>query len=112
MSTNALKRNNDPNEAHPKSSRSPKWMNLLKPIWSKYSRSSEHSHGNVRQRTGSSVQLIKEHAGQVGFSHATLASSQTDGVIAHKGLAPIILPSDPIALLDRLDLLLASHRCG
>jgi hypothetical protein len=38
----------------------------------------------------------------------------------NKGLAeqvgfsrvPIILPSDPIALLDRLDLLLASHRAG
>jgi hypothetical protein len=78
MSTNALKRNNDPNEAHPKSSRSPKWVNLLKPIWSKYSRSSEHSRGNARQHTGSSI----------------------------------ILPSDPIALLDRLDLLLASHRAG
>jgi hypothetical protein len=83
MSTNALKRNNDPNEAHPKSSRSPKWVNLLKPIWSKYSRSSEPA----RQHTGSSVQ-------------------------SNKGLVPVILPSDPIALLDRLDLLLASHRAG
>jgi hypothetical protein len=38
--------------------------------------------------------------------------------LAHKGRArklayqPIILPSDPTALLDRLDLLLASHRAG
>jgi hypothetical protein len=72
MSTNALKRNYNPNEAHPKSSRSLKWVNLLKPICSKYYR------GNVRQHTGSSS----------------------------------ILPGDPIALLDRLDLLLASHRAG
>jgi hypothetical protein len=50
-STNALRRNNDPNETYPKSSRSPKWMNLLKPIWSKYSRASEHSRGIARQHT-------------------------------------------------------------
>jgi hypothetical protein len=78
-STNALRRNNDPNEAHPKSSRSPKWVNLLKPIWSKYSSSGKPT----RQHTGSSVKF-----------------------------APIILPSDPTALLERLDLLLASHRAG
>ena len=33
--TNALKRNNDPNEVYPKSSRGIKWLNLLKPIWEK-----------------------------------------------------------------------------
>jgi hypothetical protein len=92
-STNALRRNNDPNETYPKSRRSPKWMNLLKPIWSKFSRASEHSRGIARQHTGSSVN--KRLAGHVGFSRV-----------------PIILPSDPTALLDRLDLLLASHREG
>jgi hypothetical protein len=89
MSTNALERNNDPNDTYPKSSRSPNRMNLLKPIWSKYSRSSKPA----RQHTGSSVN--KELAEQVGFSRA-----------------PIILPSEPTALLDRLDLLLASHRAS
>jgi hypothetical protein len=58
-------------------------MNLLKPIWNNYSRASEHSRGTARQHTGSSLKL-----------------------------APIVLPSDPIALSDRLDLLLASHRAG
>jgi hypothetical protein len=80
-STNALKRNNDPNEAHPKSSRSPKWVNLLKPIWTKYSRSGEHTHGNARQHIGSSIQSNRGHAEQVGYSRA-----------------PNILPSDPLAL--------------
>ena len=32
-STNTLRRNNDPNETHPKSNRGHKWTNLLKPIW-------------------------------------------------------------------------------
>jgi hypothetical protein len=48
----------------------------------------------ARQHTGSSVN--KGLAEQVGFSQRV----------------PIILPSDPTALLDRLDLLLASHRAG
>jgi hypothetical protein len=48
LSTNTLKRNNDPNETHPKSSRSVKWANLLSPIWSKYSRAG---------KTGSSLKL-------------------------------------------------------
>jgi hypothetical protein len=48
LSTNTLKRNNDPHETHPKSSRSAKWANLLSPIWSKYSRAS-------KQQTGSSL---------------------------------------------------------
>jgi hypothetical protein len=51
MSTNALRRNNYPNENYPKSSKSLKWTNLLKPIWSKYSRASKLAH----QHTGSSV---------------------------------------------------------
>jgi hypothetical protein len=79
ISTNALKWNNKPNETYPKSGKSTKWLNLLKPIWSKYSRASS----TARQHTGSSVKL-----------------------------APIILPSDPLALSDRLDLLLASHQAA
>jgi hypothetical protein len=92
-STNALRRNNDRNETYPKSSRSPQWMKLLKPIWSKYSRASELSRGIARQHTGSSVN--KGLAEQVTFSRV-----------------PIILPSNPTASLDRLDVLLASHRAG
>jgi hypothetical protein len=41
LSTNTLRRNNDPNESYPKSSRSIKWTNLLKPIWSEYPRASK-----------------------------------------------------------------------
>jgi hypothetical protein len=82
------KRNNNPNEMHPKSNGSPRWLNLLKPIWNKsYS----------RQHTGS----LKGNCSLPfprGFSRSN---------VEH-----IILPSDPMALLDRLDLLLASHKAG
>ena len=73
MNTNAMRENNDPNENHPKASRSAKWLNLLSPIWLKY------------------------------------ISKSVKG----KGLRnPVILPCDPTALVDRLDLLLASKQAG
>ena len=65
--TNALHRNNDPNNPFPKGSRSDKWMTLLSPIWRR-------------------------------------------GKFAGKGI--VIMPSDPNALLERLDLLLASQEAG
>ena len=65
--TNALHRNNDPNNPFPKGNRSDKWIDLLSPIWHK-------------------------------------------GKFAGKGI--VIMPSDPNALLERLDLLLASQKTG
>ena len=69
--TNTLRRNNDPNQTYPKSSKSYKWTKLLKPIW---------EHGNYYK--------------------------------SGEGVETIILPSDPQALLQRLDLLLASKKAG
>ena len=69
--TNALHRNNNPNNPYPKGSGSEKWMTLLSPIW----------------RRG---KFAKEFAG--------------------KGI--VIMPIDPNALLERLDLLLASQEAG
>ena len=65
--TNALHRDYNPNNPHPRGSRSDKWMTLLRPIW---------------------------HRGE----------------FAGKGI--IIMPSDPNALLERLDLLLTSQEAG
>ena len=65
--TNALHRNNDPNNPFPKGSKSTKWMTLLSPTW---------------------------HRGK------------------YDGKGVVIMPSDPNALLERLDLLLASQEAG
>ena len=65
--TNALHRNNDPNNPRPKGSGSNKWLTLLRPIWFR-------------------------------------------GEFAGKGI--VIMSSDPNALLERLDLLLASQESG
>ena len=68
VKTNAIHRNNNPNNPYPKSSGSDKWRFLLKDIWY-----------NKEKYEGSGV---------------------------------IVIPSDPNALLERLDLLLASQEAG
>ena len=68
IKTNALHRENDPNNPNPKSSKSGKWKMILGPIW--HNRESYEGEGIV------------------------------------------IMSSDPNALLERLDLLLASQKAG
>ena len=75
--TNTLHHNFDPNNPHPRSSDSPKWQNILSPIWKK----------------------IKAEKGLP-------EPPKTEG----KGV--VVIPSDPNALLERLDLLLASQEAG
>ena len=69
VKTDAMRRNNDPTEPHPKASRSKKWMNIVKPIWEN------------RIKKGSAIKTL-------------------------------VLPSVPNALIERLDLLMASKQAG
>ena len=71
VDTSALKQNNNPAEAVPKSSRGWKWNNLLRRIW-------------------------KDRSQYEGQGIGTT----------------VVIPSDPDALLDRLDILLASKAAG
>ena len=68
--TNAMRRDNDPTNPRPKSSKSWKWTNVVKDIWSNR----------------------KTYEGQ--------------------GTKTIVIPSDSNALLERLDLLMASREAG
>ena len=70
VNTNAIRRDNDPTNPRPKSSRSWKWTNVVKDIWSNR----------------------KTYEGQ--------------------GIKTIVIPSDSNALLERLDLLMASKEAG
>ena len=77
--TNALHRNDDENNPHPKGNhRSYKWLNILSPIW---------------YRKKSRIIFPKKKEGYEGY-----------GVV--------VIPSDPNALLERFDLLLASQKAG
>ena len=67
LQTNALHRDNNPNNKYPKSSKGDKWKNILSPIWNKR----------------------KEYDG-----------------------SGMVMSCDPNALIERLDLLLASKKAG
>ena len=78
--TNALHRDNDENNPHPKGNhKSHKWVNIIRPIW--------------YRKKGGVYKYPKKEEGQEG-----------SGVV--------VIPSDPNALLERLDLLLASQEAG
>ena len=68
VKTNAIHRDNNPNNPHPKSSRSDKWRYLISDVW--------------------------------------------DNKEKYEGSGVIVIPSDPNALLERLDLLFASQEAG
>ena len=77
--TNALHRDNDENNPHPKGNhKSYKWVNIIRPIW--YRKKSR-----------------------------TIFPKKREG---YEGEGVVVIPSDPNALLERLDLLLASQKAG
>ena len=83
--TNAVYRDNNPDNNNPKSSKSPKWKNIIKPIWEQ-------------------IKIQKDEEEEEEYEEP--ATSGT-------GLKrPKILPSDPNALIDRFDLLFSSQKAG
>ena len=78
--TNALHRDNDENNPHPKGNhKSYKWVNIIRPIW--------------YRKKGGVYRFPKKEEG-------------------YEGKGVVVIPSDPNALLERLDLLLASQEAG
>ena len=88
--TNTAYQNNDPTQNKPKSSKSKKWGNIIKPIW-KAIKKQEEDEDEYQE-----------------FEEPEDGDSQpgTSG----EGLK--ILPSDPNALIDRFDLLFSSKKAG
>ena len=78
--TNALHRDNDENNPHPKGNhKSYKWVNIIRPIW-------------YRKKS----RIIYPPKGKEGY----------------QGKGVVVIPNNPNALLERLDLLLASQEAG
>ena len=82
--TNTAFQNNDPKNNKAKSSRSPKWRNIIKPIWEQIKKQKEEE---------------KEE-------------DEDDPQPSTSGTGLKILPSDPNALIDRFDLLFSSKKAG
>ena len=86
--TNAIYQKNDPNTKKPKSSKSYKWNNLIKPIWE-----------DIKPKSG-------------GKGGKGKRKRQEDPQPSTSGTGLTILPSDPNALIDRFDLLFSSQNAG
>ena len=93
--TNAVYRDNNPDNNNPKSSKSPKWKNIIKPIWEQIKKQKEEE------------EYEEEEYKEEYEEPATISLTPTKGT----GL-PKILPSDPNALIDRFDLLFSSKKAG
>ena len=89
--TNAVYRDNNPDNNNPKSSKSPKWKNIIKPIWEQ-------------------IKIQKEEEYEEYEEPATKGTGLSEAAISGTGLK--ILPSDPNALVDRFDLLFSSKKAG
>ena len=94
LKTNAIHRNNDPENPYPKASPSDKWKNIIAPIW--YEKASQKKQEKKKLRQQELQERQKERK-----------KTKTKG----KGVA-VIIPEDPNALLERLELLLSSHEVG
>ena len=94
--TNAVYRNNNPDNNNPKSSKSPKWKNIIKPIWEQIKKQKEEEEYEE-----------EEYEEEEYEEPAKISFTPTKGT----GL-PKILPSDPNALINRFDLLFSSQKAG
>ena len=82
--TNTAYQGNNPKNNKAKSSKSPKWKNIIKPIWEQIKKQKEEEY---EEPAGQSLQSLR-------------------------GTGLKILPSDPNALIDRFDLLFSSQKAG
>ena len=86
--TNAIYRDNNPDNNNPKSSKSLKWKNIIKPIWEQIKKQKEEEEEYEEEY---------EEPALIPFTPT-------------KGTGLKILPSDPNALIDRFDLLFSSKK--
>ena len=97
IKTNVIHRDDDPKNPHPKGNRGKKWKKLIGPFWYKNQGFSEEdaikmaNNRRYRERLVKKMRKIKSE---------------------YEGKGVVVIPSDPNALLERLDLLLASQKAG
>ena len=93
--TNTAYRGNDPEKNNPKSSKSKKWENIIKPIW----------EAIKEQKKAEYIEFEEPDEGDA----YKLFDTDGEGI---KGKGLKFLPSDPNALIDRFDLLFSSKKAG
>ena len=95
IQTNAIYQNNDPNNPKPKSSKSSKWKNLIKPIWEDIKKRKDNEDENDEpQPSGSGLKILPSDPNALIDRFDLLFSSQKAG---HTGVR-----NEIVAILDEL----------
>ena len=97
IKTNVIHRGGDPKNPRPKSSDSYKWKKIIGPIWYKKQGFSEENAIKMTNNRKYRERLIKK-----------MRKIKRE----YEGSGVVVIPSDPNALLERLELLLASQEAG
>ena len=97
IKTNVIHRDDDPKNPRPKGSDGKKWKELVGPIWYKRQGFSEEDAIRMTKDKNYKKRLIKKMR-KLKYEY--------------EGKGVVVIPSDPNALLERLDLLLASQEAG
>ena len=97
VKTNALHREYDPSNPRPRGIMGKKWKNILGPIWYKKQGFTEEDAFRMTKDKNYRKRLI-EKMRKIKYEY--------------EGEGVFVIPSDPNALLERLDLLLASQGAG
>ena len=104
--TNTAYQGNNPDKNKPKSSRSPKWRNIIKPIWEQIKKQKEEEEEEYEEEEYEEPALYP----LTPTKGTGLSVNEVGQGLAGQGLK--ILPSDPNALIDRFDLLFSSKKAG
>ena len=101
--TNTAYQGNNPKNNKAKSSKSPKWKNIIKPIWEQIKKQKEEEEYEEEEyEEPATIPFTPTRGTGLKQSRASNAAKRR----------PKILPSDPNALIDRFDLLFSSQKAG
>ena len=117
--TNAMYRDDDPRQGHPNPANNDKWRYTVGPIWYMNKGFDENDAFRMAKDPEYKQMIINRESrkrsrekriGKLSRSVGTTSRSITEE--EYEGEGVVVIPSDPNALLERLDLLLASQEAG
>ena len=106
--TNAFYRSNNPKETHPKPSNNDKWKFTVGPIWYMNKGYDEDDAFKMAKDPDYKKKMVRKTNRDRRAKRYYEENSEGE----YEGEGIVVIPSDPNALLERLDLLLASQKAG
>ena len=111
--TNAMYRNNNSKQTNPKPSNNDKWKYVVGPIWYMNKGFDEDDAFRMAKDPEYKQKVINRESRRRRREKRIGAYSRSVGKKSNiEGEGVVVIPSDPNALLERLDLLLASQEAG